>query len=222
MSQAPRFTQASIEALRLTPAFVRWERDFERLKRDISRRVSPRDIRPLLAAGVTEDGLLKRLAFVVHDSDESFSELIRTRQALRSLAAQLMTVTRHATRLVDDPRCDGRFWLAAEGFLSWDLVPQAGALETQCLRNMRALTQLVESRGDALAQLSRQLKMLVRRRGIRDLLAYVTHNTHDKGNNFDKEIVGLLTAAFRAAGKKKDFTAEQIKKFRQRHLRTSP
>jgi hypothetical protein len=220
--EAPHITQGSVEALRHTAAFVQWTRDFERLKRDIGRRISPRDIQPLLNAGATEDGVLAQLAFVVHDSDKSLSELIRKRQALRSLAAQLSTVTVHATRLLNDPCCDGRFWLAAEGFLSWDIVPRAGAVQGAVLNKMKELAQLVDERGRALGQLSRQLKTLVRNRGVRDLLAYVALHTRDKDLNLDREIAELLMAAFRAAGKKKDFTADQIKKFRQRHLRASP
>ena len=50
---------------------------------------------------------------------------------------------------------------------------------------------------------------------MRRLLLYV-HSTTKK--NFDLQIAWLLSNAHRVAGKNKSFTAEQIKKFRQRHL----
>jgi hypothetical protein len=216
--QVPRFSWAAIEALRDTPAFRDWNREFDRLIGTIRRRVSARDLQPLLKAGAEEKRLLTLLALAVTDSDNnSLSKLMVKRRALDSLANQLATVTNHATRVVNDPEYDGRFWLAAQGLLSWDLVPKAGAIEARVLANMRALAQLVKARGDALGSLSRTLKKTSRNTAIRDLLAYVWLSTGQQ-SRFDAEIAWLLTAAHRAAGREKDFTADKVKKFRQRHL----
>jgi hypothetical protein len=216
--QWPHFSQASFDALRQTPMFEEWCRDFEKLKRAIERHVSPRDIRPLLKAGVANDQILEWLAWVVYDSNQALSELMAKRRSLRSLAAQLITVVEHATRLVNDPQCDGRFWLALESGLSWDLVPKAGVIEAPVLERMRALAHLIKDRGDALGQLSRQLKKDHRIQGMRDLLAYISVSTKGNNRNFDTEIAYLLASAFKAAGKDRRFTADQVKKFRQRHL----
>jgi hypothetical protein len=221
--ESPQFSQASIEALRQTSMFDEWNREFEKLKRAIGRQLSPRDVRPLLRAGVDNDKLLERLAFVVYDANQSvLSQVTAKGSSLRSLAAQLTTVTEHATRLVNDPACDGRFWLALESDLSWDLVPKAGVIEANVLRGMRALAQLVKDRGQALCQLSRQLKRDHRIRGMQHLLGYVWLATKGKDRKFDSEIAYLLIAAFKAAGKDKSFRADQIKKFRQRHLLSRP
>jgi hypothetical protein len=216
--QGPQFSQASIEALRQTAMFEEWSRDFEKLKRAIERQISPRDIRPLVKAGAAADKILERLTFVVYDSNQSLSELMSKRKSLRSLAAQLDAVINHATRLVNDPQCDGRFWLALESGLSWDLVPKAGVIEARVLERMRALAKLIRNRGDALGQLSRQLKKNQRIQGIRNLLAYIWVSTKGNNGNFDTEVAYLLGSAFKAVGKQKHFTADQIKKFRQRHL----
>lgn len=152
--------------------FEEWSREFEKLKHAIGRQVSPRDIQPLLKAGAANDQILEWLAWVVYDSNQSLSELMAKRRSLRSLAGQLITVVEHATRLVNDPQCDGRFWLALESGLSWDLVPKAGVIEAPVLERMRALAQLIKDRGDALGQLSRQLKRDHRIQGMRNLLTY--------------------------------------------------
>lgn len=198
--------------------FEEWSRDFEKLKHDIGGQVSPRDIRPLLKAGAANDQILEWLAWVVYDSSQSLSQLMAKRRSLRSLAAQLVTVIDHATRLVNDPQCDGRFWLALESGLSWDVVPKPGVIEAPVLERMKALAQLIKDRGDALGQLSRQLKKDQRIRGMQNLLAYIWVSTKGSNGNFDTEIAYLLGSAFKAAGKERRFTADQVKKFRQRHL----
>ena len=180
--------------------------------------MSPRDIRPLLEAGAEERRLLSLLAFVVYDGDERLSLMAVRRKQMSSLSAQLLTVWRHATRLVNDPFCDGRIWMALEGLLSWDEVPIPGRLESGALERIRALAVLLDQRAKALGNLSRRLKMHIRTRGVRDLLAYVWISTRASHKNFDCEVCYLLSAAFKATGKERYFTPDQLKKFRQRHL----
>jgi hypothetical protein len=225
--QAPYFSQEVIDALRHTPEFEQWNRDFEELKSAIGKRVSPRDIRPLVKAGVKEDRLLTYLALVVVGPDGLSSAFMARRQLLAKLAAQLMNVTEQAILIVNDPLCDGRWWWALEAGLHWDLVPKAGVIEVAALKQMRALARLIKERGDAFGKHSRPLKKIVRNRGLGDLIAYVRICTKE---NFDAEIACLLEASYRAADPKKYklvcslakreryFTADQIKKFRQRHF----
>jgi hypothetical protein len=211
----PRFSQAAIEALRHTPGFKEWNCDFEKSKRKVQSRVSPRDIRPLLKAGAKEDRLLTLLAFIVNDS-KGEGDLMARRRSLAKLADELVTVTEHARLIVDDPLCDGRFWLALHCGLPWDLTTPAGVIEAPVLERMQALANLIKQRGDALGMLSRQVKKSLRNRGLFDLLGYVWLQT---GRNFDREIAWLLIAAHKALGQDRIFTADKIKKFRQRHLR---
>jgi hypothetical protein len=210
----PRFSQAAIEALRHTQGFEEWNRDFEKNKRKVQRRVSPRDIQPLLKAGAKEDRLLTLLAFIVNDS-KGEGGLMAKRRSLTKLADELVTVTEHARLIVNDPCCDGRLWLALHCGLPWDLTTQAGVIEAPVLERMKALAELVKQRGDALGVLSRQVKKTLRNRGLFDLLRYVWLQTC---RNFDREIAWLLIAAHEALGQDRIFTAAKIKKFRQRHL----
>jgi hypothetical protein len=77
----PRFSKAAIEALRHTPGFEEWNRDFEKSKRKVQSRVSPRDIQPLLKAGAKKDRLLTLLAFIVNDS-KGEGDLMAKRRSL--------------------------------------------------------------------------------------------------------------------------------------------
>jgi hypothetical protein len=224
---SPSFSQAAIDALRRTPGFEKWNHDFEDLRRAIRRRVSPRDIRPLLKAGADEDKLVTLLAFVVCGASGLSPEFMARRKSLAKLAEQLMRLTQHAAQILNDPLCDGRAWLALEAGLSWDLVPKAGVIESSTLEQMRALARLVKDRGDAFGRDSRSLKKTVRTKAMRDLIVYVHISTNE---HFDAEIAYLLEAAHRAVAPKMHkrlsktpkqetyFTADQIKKFRQRQF----
>ena len=211
----PRFSQAAIEALRHTPGFEEWNRDFEKSKRKVEGRVSPRDIQPLLKAGAKKDRLLTLLALIVNDS-KGEGDLMARRRSLAKLADELVTVTEHARRIANDPFCDGRFWLSLHCGLPWHLTTRPGVIEAPVLDRMKALAELFKQRGDALGMLSRRIKKSLRNRGLSDLLGYVWLQT---GRNFDREIAWLLIAAHEALGQDRIFTADNIKKFRQRHLR---
>lgn len=226
--KTPIFTQRAIEGLRRSADYQEWNRTFEQLRQAIRREVSPRDMRPLIKAGAKEELLLTLLAFVVYDGNGLSPKLMQKRQALRSAADQLVTVTNHVTRIVNDPMCDGRFWLALEGDLSWDLVPQAGCIESPVLKGMQALAQLLRDRGDGLGKHARSLAKLVRNRGTRSLIGYVRTFATER-MTFDQEVAYLLTATEKAARKltlvcskpktkDRQFTPAQIRKFRQRHF----
>jgi hypothetical protein len=212
---APRFSQSAVDAFRHTRGFEAWNRDFEALRQAICRRVSPRDVQTLQKAGAKEDNLITLLALVVSGHDGLPSTFNSMRRSLAQLADQLTNVIGFATRIVNDPLFDGRFWLALEGELSWDLVPKAGVIEASVLQKMQAFAQLIRDRGKAFGELSRPLKRVARNRSMWDLIAYVCAST--KGT-FDAEISYLLGAAYRAGNREKHFTADQIKKFRQRHF----
>jgi len=226
--KTPILKQRAIEGLRKSPDYQEWNRTFEQLRQAIRHEASPRDMRLLVKAGAKEDLLLTLLAFVVYDWNGLSPELMQKRRALRSVADQLVTVVNHVTRIVNDPMCDGRFWLALEGGLSWDLVPQAGCIEAPVLKGMRALAQLLRDRGNGLGKHARFLSKVVRNRGKRSLIGYVRIFATEK-TTFDQEVAYLLIATEKAArrlnlvGRKpetndRQFTPEQIKKFRQRHF----
>jgi hypothetical protein len=204
--------------LRDTSAFRDWNHEFDSLIKNIRRRLSPRDLQPLLKAGTDEERILALLAFTIVDYRDRFlSKMIVKRRELESLANQLEAAVNHTKRVVEDVQCDGRFWLAAQGLLSWDQIPEPGAIEAPTLTRMDDLVRLIKSRGEAFGVLSRKVKMIHRHTALRDLLAYVWLSTQEVAK-FDAEIAHLLTASYAAAGHTELFTADRIKKFRQRNL----
>src|SRR5271166_2884269 len=156
--QPLQFTQAGFESLRNSAYYRKWNRNFEVLKRKICRRACKSDLYALRTAGANEDRLLTLLAFSVLDSDKFPSDLMRNKESLALLANQLVSVTRFAELLVNDPTCDGRFWLALFGVLTWDEVPKCGVIEAPLLRQMGAFIQLIKQRAAAMGRLSRDLK----------------------------------------------------------------
>ena len=215
--KATRFSQEPIAKLGKARDFAEWNRRFEDLKHTINLRISPRDIQPLLNAGAENDQLLTWLAFVVLDSAGLSPKLMENRKDLAKLATDMDDIVRRTTRIVSDPRSDGRFWLALEGELPWDQVPKSGVIEARVLEHMRAFARLIRDRGELLGRDSTLLRKIVRKRSLRNLIAYVVSSTN---RNLDAEIAYLLAAAHIAARLEKQFTADQIKKFRQRHIAT--
>ncbi len=215
--KAPRFSQAAIENLRNTRDFEEWNRRFEDLKHSIDLRISPRDIQPLLKAGAEKDQLLTWLAFVVLDSAGLSPKLMESQRYLAKVAADMEDVVSRATRIVNDPRSDGRFWLALEGELPWDQVPKSGVIEARVLEHMRAFARLIRDRSELLGRDSRLLRKIVRNRSLQSLIAYVLIRTK---HTFDAEIAYLLEASHRAVRVERNFSTDQIKKFRQRHVGT--
>jgi hypothetical protein len=215
----PRCSQKAINPPCEATTCEDWDRAFHALRTNIGRRVSPRDLRPLLKAGADEKKVLTLLTLAAIDSDRHLSGIMEKSRSLRRLANELVSAANNAARVVNEFGCDGRFWLAVEGLMSWDFVPKPGAIEENAIQQIRALAELVKSRGEALVVLSRNLKKINRATSIRDLLAYVWYSTR-RGDGFDTEIAYLLTTAHDVAGCKRLFTSDQIKKFRQRHLPT--
>jgi hypothetical protein len=99
--------------------------------------------------------------------------------------------------------------------LPWDQVPKAGTIESLTITIMRAFAERTRKRAQAMGSISRWLSISGRTNGVRHLLKYVYVTTH---KNFDFQIAFLLSDAHEVAGKKRVFTADQIKKLRQRYL----
>lgn len=213
----PRFSQAAVDELRNSDDYKKWNQNFEKHRKIIDKKLSPRDIRPLVKAGADKEKLLTFLAFIVTEPRQSDSLMMDRSKKLSTLAKNLESLAAQASLLSCDPRCDGRFWMALQMELSWDLVPQCGVIEAPTIRSIRNLALLFRQRGEALGKESRMIGKHLRNRGLKDLTAYVWDSTG--GKNFDSEIAYLLMAAYVAVGQRQvTFTPEKIKKFRQRHL----
>ena len=192
-----------------------WNREFDELKRRIGRKADKTHLTALRRAGANEELLLELLTMSVHDTGGASRLMRRSRENLASLVDQLVTVTNFAERVANDPKCDGRFWLALLCELPWNQVPKPGRLEAATLKRMRDFAEMFRGRAAAMGAMSRTVTRINGTMGRRRLLMSV-HSITNK--NFDREIAWLLSDAYEAAGRHERFSAEQIKKFRQRHL----
>jgi hypothetical protein len=192
-----------------------WNKKFDALKHQIGRKAAKQYLYAIRKAGAQEDVLLELLTATVYDHGDVSRWMQPARERLTSLANQLTSVINFAERVSKDPWSDGRLYLALLSRLPWDQVPKPGTIEAATLKIMRGFAERTRKRAAAMGSLSRGLSHRNRTYAVRCLLMYV-HSTTNR--NFDPEIALLLTDAYEAAGKKKCFSPEQIKKLRQRHL----
>ena len=159
-------------------------------------------------------------AFVVtwlwHYRGTRLRVLSRNRK-VENLADQLEMVARHAERVSLDPLCYCTLWAALLGLGKWEHVqPVAQRAPTFMFAPMRAYAKNCRDRARAFGKILRDHPPRWRRMMLDCLLLEVWHTT---GRYHDAEVARLVTDAFEAAGKKsKQFTEDQIKKHRQRHV----
>jgi hypothetical protein len=86
---------------------------------------------------------------------------------------------------------------------------------SKVLRGMRAYEKYVRDIAKLFSEILRKQAQLIRMGEIGGLVAYIQHVT---GRNYDDELARLITNAHEVVGSKKQFSAEQLKKLRQRHI----
>ncbi len=204
---------------------VEFEHEEHKLKK-IERRILKisgvqRDLDKLAKAGADRTQVLRLLGLAVFDHEMDWRLLVRQkRDALKRLAKQLRTVTDDAERLAEDPLSGAHFWLALLGMIKWDEVqwPVKSAPEAPFGSMMRRLAKNSESKARVLARVLRQGTYHQRRIAAVALSYYIRTKT---GHDYDDEVARLLTDAHEAIGITKQFSAPQLKKSRQRHMRPS-
>jgi phage FluMu protein gp41 len=86
---------------------------------------------------------------------------------------------------------------------------------TQVLRGMRAYEKYALDIAKLFGEIRRKQAQLIRMENVGRLMAYIQHIT---GRNYDDELARLITNAHEVVGSKKQFSADQLKKLRQRHF----
>jgi hypothetical protein len=86
---------------------------------------------------------------------------------------------------------------------------------TKVLRGMRAYEKYALDIAKLFGEIRRKQAQLIRMENIGVLAAYIQHVT---GRNYDDELARLITNAHEVVGSKKQFSADQLKKLRQRHI----
>jgi hypothetical protein len=170
----------------------------------------------LTTAGPDREEVLSLLASAVQDVDFWRRAVRGKKRELESIANQLETVAKHAQRISLDPLCYGSLWLAMLGMGKWEMVkPAHKRAPIWIFEFMRLYAKNCRERAKAFGNLLREHPPRQRRMMIDCLLLKAWLLT---GKYHDKEIALLLTNAFEAVGRKREFTEDQIKKHRQRYV----
>ena len=200
------------------------------LKRKIPRILhADRDIATIVEAGEDRDALLQLLALAVMPAPLSAaSDLMRGRQeALRSMARRMRTLADEAEAIAFDPVNDVKLWAAIwsrdpEGVVATLAKPKEGSL-LRLFEGMRHHARNAENRANAIGMYLRKNAPIERRLGVVLLLQHVHQRT---GKVCENELARLLMDATEAAGHKKTFSADKLRKTFQRyvqpHLRHMP
>lgn len=197
-----------------------WERS-ERKHRELQDRIltipgSQRVLSKLAKAGADRGQILSLLSSAVADKDVWRKTVKRKKRELESIANQLETVAKHAQRVSLDPLCDGILWLKILGTGKLENVkPATEYAPIWLFEFMRRYAKSRREVARILGSILRKYTPIQKRKVISCLLAEVCLHT---GRHHDKEIAFLLTNASEAAGHKRVFTEDQVKKHRQRHL----
>lgn len=203
--------------------YEQFNRNFDALKKAIAR--VPGIERDLfaIAKGDSEcrDTILERLAHTVRDLPEGWRQSLKREQdEYRNAANKLRLAVKSVERTLRYPDGLGELWLLIlnPGVTVTIDKAQGARVRSQVLRMvrlMRAYEDYALAMAKQFGRFSRSQVQLNRRRDIVVLMKYVRLKT---GRNCDEEIARLLTDAHVAVGSKKKFSADQVKKLRQRHV----
>lgn len=226
---------ASAQAHREDAAAANRRFDLERIeKRILGVNGADEDLRKLARARMDRKRMLRLLALQVRSraDEQSWCSLVRkNNEELRRVADELVDVANHVERISHDPSFDLRvlvnsmrtaceqFLLAEIGTLvdlSRSSDPQPGRSSPEfAVKEMHSLAALYRKRAERFGELLR-----IAPRGHRNffLLELLYQIYRASGENHDDVVARLLKDAHQAVGSPKKFSADQIKKFRQRYL----
>jgi hypothetical protein len=197
---------------------------FDALKRKISMVPDVQHgLRTLRRAKADPDVVLEALTWLVWDPSMSWwrKQLRWYKNQLVAVCGRVRSAREGVEKVSEKLEYSPMFWLAVVNpsvrstyFKEKSLIP------SQMLRQMRAYEDYLRSISEFFGEILRKQPQLIRNERIGHIAAYIRHTT---GKNYNEELARLFTDAHEAAGiRRKCFTADQIKKFRQRHLKHAP
>lgn len=198
-----------------------WEKGVAKLESGINKS-SSRDLDVLIRAGADRKKLIRLLALTAsEDGSEHWKKLIRQRRnALRSLARRMETLSAEARKQAADITFRAQFH-----FYCFEKGAVLGMKEPTPLREvpgvsftisgMRALARMYRDEAKQMTQLLRHYGQTDS--GLVHLLLCVYLWTRDSTDRRYEVLARLLTDAFEAAGKRDEFSADQLRKIWNRH-----
>lgn len=205
----------------------RFGRDIEALKQRICKKEGAlRDLRFLKKkakskhSGPTmdiENTILDLLARIVQDPDCSWRDEMRTKIAeMKSLADDLEAVANRVERIAGDVTFRSQFWLFLFGMAKYQANDPAAYRTGVLIHEMRHYAQYNRQKASKFSSAFLRHRVSVEKNeGPAILSATIWKLT---GEYHDAVVARLLTDAYETVGARKQFSADQIKKIRQRYL----
>ncbi len=197
--------------------------DFEQKLKEIEKKILSvegveYDLKTLAKAGADKKQIARLLALAALGDDESWRlEVKRKQNQLKSVARRLDSVSEAYEELRTDPFCGPHIWLALLGMMKWEDVqgPAEKGSKSLLQSMMQRAAAAARSQASSLGQILRQGAPHSRRSPIVALCYYIRTST---GRHHDDVVVRLLIDAHEAVPAPKAFSADQIKKLRQRYM----
>ena len=211
-------TDATLRQLGWEKSYKEFEREFEKLKREISKVYSIQiDLQTLKKAHAAPELILELLTHIVWEPSKPWrKEMKRSQSTILSAANTLHLAIGAVTGVSKDLSCYPGYWMAVlNKYASVEELKRQVFVPSKMIRQMKAYEEYARQIARLFGRIVRKQAQLGRMEDLGRLVAYVRHTT---GRNFDNELARLLTDAHEVAGIKKQFSAQQIKKFRQRHI----
>jgi hypothetical protein len=206
----------------MTDDLKEFDERYERRQSEMQRRMlaipgSRRDLGVLVREGADEKKVLDLLYSITWDATFWCKPVRKKKRELEDIAHQLEMVANHAERISLDPLSYGTLWTAILGFGKWEHVRPAAERSPKFIFGlMRLYAKNCKEKAKAFGKLLRDHTPRQRHWMLDCLLVEVWRKT---GKYHDAELARLVTDAFEAAGRKnRQFTEDQIKKHRQRHV----
>ena len=198
--------------------YQEFQRKFDGLKRRIAKCPGiQRDLSTLKSANADPNVVLECLTNVVWNHAQEWRSDMRRQQTKMSRAAAMLRSTVETVESISKaPDCHPGYWMAIlNRHSSLADLSQQMFVPSIVVNGMRAYEKYCRSVANMFGEILRKQAQLRRVEDLGILTSYVRHTT---GSSFDAELARLLTDAYESIGLRKQFSADQLKKFRQRHL----
>jgi hypothetical protein len=188
-----------------------------------------RAFRKLVRGGADRTAVMGLVVSCVHHRESWQKPVRRLKKQLESLANQLEIIANQAERVHQEYRSlaavmvlilhlySGKF---GKGDPAWDDIWERakstkGSSAKIFFGFVRLYAKNCRAKATHLGKMLREFPPRQRRQTLDALLLAVWHGTK---RHYDREVAYLLTKAFEVSGDTKEFSEEQIKKHRQRHV----
>jgi len=203
------------------------DKELERaILRDIG---AERAVRKIARGGADRTKVMRLLVLAVHDPAFWRKPARRLKKQLESFADQLETVANHAERVQGEYQSHAILMTMVLHLFSgkwgkedpewnsvWERAKSANGSFAKIFSGfVRLYAKNCRAKAEHIGKMLRRFPPRQRREALDTIMLAVWHSTR---RHYDRELAYLLTKAFEASGKTKQFSEDQIKKHRQRHV----